>query len=74
MLERFNGFLWGVPVLGLILGTGIWLTGVTGFVQVRLFPAAYREFWKRLKNRDSGLTIVKNPIIVERRKGWEKEE
>ena len=53
MLEKFNGFLWGVPVLGLILGTGIWLGIRTGFVQVRRFPAACREFGKRMRSRDS---------------------
>ena len=58
MLEAFNGFLWGVPVLGLILGTGIWLMFRTGLVQVRLFPAACREFWKRLKSRDSGFRAL----------------
>ena len=58
MLEEFNGFLWGVPVLGLILGTGIWLTAGTGFAQVQLFPAACREFGKRLKNRDSGFRAL----------------
>lgn len=58
MLAKFNGFLWGVPVLGLILGTGIWLTAGTGFAQVRLFPAACREFGKRLKSRDSGFRAL----------------
>ena len=58
MLERFNGFLWGAPVLGLILGTGIWLMLRTGLVQVRLFPAACREFGKRLKSRDSGFRAL----------------
>lgn len=58
MLERFNGFLWGVPVLGLILGTGIWLTAGTGFAQVRLFPAACRAFWERLRDRDSGFRAL----------------
>ena len=58
MLEKFNGFLWGVPVLGLILGTGVWLTFRTGFAQVRLFPAACREFGMRLKNRDSGFRAL----------------
>ena len=58
MLERMNAFLWGVPVLGLILGTGVWLTGITGFVQVRLFPAAMREFWRRLRDRDSGFRAL----------------
>ena len=58
MLEAFNGFLWGVPVLGLILGTGIWLMLRTGLVQVRLFPAACREFGKRLQSRDSGFRAL----------------
>lgn len=58
MLERINGFLWGVSVLGLILGTGVWIAIRTGFVQIRLFPAACREFGKRLKNRDSGFRAL----------------
>ena len=58
MLERINAFLWSVPVLGLILGTGIWLTGLTGFVQLRLFPAALRVFWQRLRKRDSGFRAL----------------
>ena len=58
MLERFNSFLWSVPVLGLILGTGICLTGMTRFVQVRLFPAACRDFLRRLRDRDSGFRAL----------------
>ena len=58
MLERINAFLWGVPVLGLILGTGILLMIRTGGVQVRLFPAACRSFWQRLCMRDSGFRAL----------------
>ena len=58
MLERFNEFLWSVPVLGLILLTGVWLTVRTGFVQVRLFPAAWRDFWRKLRCRDSGFRAL----------------
>ena len=58
MLERFNEFLWGVPVLGLILGTGIWLSWQTGFVQLRMLPQACRAFWKRLRSRDSGFRAL----------------
>ena len=58
MLEGFNEFLWGVPVLGLILGTGVWLAVRTGFAQVRLFPAACRVFGKRLRSRDSGFRAL----------------
>ena len=58
MLERFNEFLWGIPVLGLILGTGAVLTVRTGFAQIRLFPAAVREFFSRLRDRDSGFRAL----------------
>ena len=58
MLEKINEFLWGVPVLGLILGTGVWLTARTGFVQLRLFPESCLEFWKRLRSRDSGFRAL----------------
>ena len=58
MLERFNEFLWGIPVLGLILGTGAVLTVRTGFAQIRLFPAAVREFFRRLRDRDSGFRAL----------------
>ena len=58
MLEKLNEFLWSVPVLGMILGTGLWLTVRTGFVQVRLFPVAWRDFWRRLRSRDSGFRAL----------------
>ena len=58
MLDRINAFVWGVPVLGLILLTGIWLSVRTGFVQIRLFPAACRELWRRLRSRDSGFRAL----------------
>lgn len=58
MIERVNEVLWGVVVLALILGTGAWLTVRTGFVQVRLFPCALREFRKRLRDRDSGFRAL----------------
>lgn len=58
MVERVNEILWGVVVLALILGTGVWLTVRTGFVQVRLFPTALREFWNRMRDRDSGFRAL----------------
>ena len=58
MLEKINEFLWGVPVLGLILGTGVWLGFRTGFAQVRLFPAACFAFLRRLRDRDSGFRAL----------------
>ena len=43
-LERLNRILWGVPVLILIVSTGIYLTIQSGAVQIRLLPAAFRQF------------------------------
>lgn len=58
MIERFHGILWGTVVLGMILGTGVLLTVRTRFAQVRLFPAACRELWRRLRSRDSGFRAL----------------
>ena len=48
VLERINAFVWGVPSVVLILGTGIYLTWITGFAQFRLFPDALRSFWRNI--------------------------
>lgn len=50
-LERCCGFLWGIPVLAMILLTGGYLTVRSRGLQVRLFPAAVRDFGKRLFRR-----------------------
>ena len=44
-LEKFNGIVWGVPTLLLILGMGLYLTVRTGGVQVWLFPKAIKSFF-----------------------------
>lgn len=33
--ERLRGLIWGVPMLILLLGTGLYFTAVTGVFQVR---------------------------------------
>ena len=47
-LEKINQIVWGVPALVLILGTGIFLSLKTGFVQLRLLPEAVRSFFRRM--------------------------
>ena len=49
ILERVNGFVWGVPALLGILGVGIYLTIRTGFVQLRWLPRALRAFWRMFR-------------------------
>lgn len=47
-VQRLYGFVWGIPALILILGVGLYLSLRTHFAQIRLFPAACRDFWHRL--------------------------
>jgi AGCS family alanine or glycine:cation symporter len=49
-----NGLVWGTPMMVLLIGTGVLLTFVTGFVQVRYFPRALKEVLGKLLQRGSG--------------------
>ena len=51
-LEKLNGLVWGLPALAGILGTGLFLTLRTGFVQLRLFPKAISRLLCMLQGRD----------------------
>lgn len=55
-LEKLNGFVWGVPALVLILGVGLFISICTGFVQIRLFPRAFRDFLARLAGKKTPQT------------------
>ena len=48
-LETLNEIVWGIPALLLILGVGLFLSVRTRFAQLRLFPEALRDFWKKLR-------------------------
>ena len=50
-LSQLNVFLWSVPVLGLIVVTGIWLTVKLKAVQLRLLPRAVRVFVQKLRGK-----------------------
>ncbi|MEK4138454.1 sodium:alanine symporter family protein [Kurthia sp. FSL E2-0154] len=49
-LGEVSGVLWGVPLIVLILGTGIYLTIRIGFLQIRLLPTALKLVFS--KNHD----------------------
>lgn len=51
MIDAVNRFVWGLPALVMILGVGLLITVGTGFVQVRLFPDACREFFSLLRGK-----------------------
>ncbi len=52
ILEKINGFVWGVAALILILAVGIFLSIRTGFAQLTLFPKALKTFFSRLQNKE----------------------
>lgn len=54
VLSRINSVIWGLPALFMIIGVGLYLSFKTRFVQIRLFPAAFRLFCKQFvcKNKD----------------------
>ena len=54
MLEYINDIVWGIPGLVLLLGSGLYLTVKTGFVQFRLLMPSLKAFARELCNTDSG--------------------
>ncbi|MDN4608375.1 alanine/glycine:cation symporter family protein [Sporosarcina highlanderae] len=46
-LDKAGGFVWGPPLLILLVGTGIYLTARLGFIQVRLLPYSLKQVFSR---------------------------
>lgn len=46
-LDKVSGFVWGVPLLVLLVGTGIFLTFRLSFIQVRLLPYSLKQIFTR---------------------------
>lgn len=53
LLDSIDSFVWGPPLLVLLVGTGIWLTVKLSLVQVTKLPLAMRLIFAA-KNRGSG--------------------
>ncbi len=51
VLDKIDGYVWGIPLIVIILAVGLLLTVRTGFVQVRHLPKALRYM---LKNEEGG--------------------
>lgn len=58
VLESVNSFIWGIPVLFLILITGIVLCIRSRFAQIRLFPLAVKCFTKSFQKAENGNNTV----------------
>ncbi|MGG0670646.1 alanine/glycine:cation symporter family protein [Sporosarcina koreensis] len=50
-LDKASGFIWGPPLLVLLVGTGIFLTVRLGFIQVRLLPYSLKQVFSRKHNK-----------------------
>ena len=54
ILDTCNRFVWGVPLLLLIVAVGTYLTIRTGFAQFTLFPKAIKSFLARFSGKGNG--------------------
>ena len=46
ILTSIDDFVWGVPLIVLILAVGVFLTIRVKGLQIRLLPRAIKELWK----------------------------
>lgn len=53
-LNLIDGYVWGPPLLILLVGTGIFMTLRTGFVQILRLPLAFKLIFSTGKNKDAG--------------------
>ncbi|RLQ82423.1 sodium:alanine symporter family protein [Planomicrobium sp. Y74] len=53
LLGTISGYVWGVPLLILIVGTGIYLTVRLGVLQLRLLPYALKLTFSKNVDKDS---------------------
>lgn len=49
---QISGWIWGAPMVVLLLGTGLYLTFRTLFVQIRFFPESIRAMWRGATGTD----------------------
>lgn len=52
-LGEVSGVLWGIPLIVLILGTGIYLTIRIGFLQIRLLPTALKLVFSKKHDKSA---------------------
>lgn len=51
IVRMINALLWGIPVLSLILITGVYLTITSKFAQIKLLPRAFRQLVRSMKGK-----------------------
>lgn len=53
-MEKLNGFVWGVPMLIAILGTGLFLTVGLKFMPILKIIEGFRRLWQGRKSTEEG--------------------
>ena len=48
----FNSWIWGIPILIILIGGGLYLSFITGFVQVRHFPTIIKSTVGSMFNKE----------------------
>ena len=54
LIHSLNGLVWGIPMLTLLLGTGLYLTIGLRFLSVTRLPYAFKQLFKKPDNNDEG--------------------
>ena len=54
IMNKFNGFFWGWPILILLMGGGLLITIRTGFMQFRYLPFILKETFGKMFKSDVG--------------------
>lgn len=53
ILNKISGFVWGAPLLILLVGTGIFLTARLAFIQLRLLPYSLKLVFTKNQDKTS---------------------
>ena len=65
LFSLINGFAWGVPMLVLILGTGLFLSVGLKFMSIARIPFGFRLLWKgRIPGDDAGEISPFNALMT----------
>ena len=55
LIEKISGYIWGTPLLLLLVGTGVFLTFRLGFLQIRMLPYGLKlAFFPNKKEKGKG--------------------
>ncbi len=54
VLQKINGYVWGMPLILLLLGIGVYFTCRLGLLQIRKLPLAFRLLFQKNESEKEG--------------------